>query len=337
MKSKWFLLGLMAFLFAAISILGTTCPPQCRAETVTWKMATKMPATSPEGQAFQKFADLVKVKSKGAMEVKVFPTEQLGKTEAIIEQLQAGVIQVYPEGENYLAKYKDDIKYTNAPFLFRDREHYARFLDSDLVKGWFEGVAKENNILVLGKIADFVRGPYRVMVSKKPIKGLADVQGLKLRLHPDDMAVSAWKHLGANVMVLGWTEIYEALGRGIIDACNSPMALVESMKFYEQGKYVVRHNEFPQGMAFMTNYKQFNKLSPELKKNVLEAHKEACAFSAEIMYKAADESIERMKKQGAEYSELDTKPFVTKMMELYKQWEAEGKMPKELLKTINSL
>jgi tripartite ATP-independent transporter DctP family solute receptor len=335
MKSRSILSILMFFFLAVLMVTGSAFPSSASAATVTWKMATKMPPTSPEGLVFQKFADLVKAKSKGAMVIEVFPAEQLGKTEAILEQLQAGVIQIYPEGESYLQKYKDDIKFTNAPFLFRDREQYARFMDSDMVKGWLDGVAKEDNIMVLGKIADFVRGPYRVMVSKKPIKTLADIQGLKLRLHPDNMAIAAWKYLGANVIVLPWSEIYEALGRGIIEACNSPMALVESMKFYEQAKYVIRHNEFPQGMAFMTNYKQFNALSPELQKILLDAHKEACAFSAKIMYKRAKESIARMKKQGVHYSEINTKPFVDKMMELYKKWETEGKMPKGFLEVVN--
>jgi len=337
MKVKSYFSTLIFSLLAVSLIMVAANPGPCDAKTVVWKMSTKMPPTSPEGKAFQKFADLVKEKSQGAMEIKVFPAEQLGKDEAIMEQLQAGVIQIYPEGEGYLQKYKDEIKYVNAPFIFRDRDHYARFMESDLVKGWFDKVAEDHNIMILGKVTDFVRGPYRVMVSQKPVRTLEDLQGLKLRLHPDDIHIAVWKNLGANVMVLPWTEIYEALGRGIVQACNSPMALVESMKFYEQAKYVIRHNEFPQGLGFMTNYKQFNELTPELQKVLLEAHKEACDYSADIMYKAADASIERMKKQGAEYYELDTAPFIKKTMELYRQWEKEGKMPKEVLDVVSSL
>lgn len=304
---------------------------------VTWKMATKMPPESPEGKAFQKFADLVKEKSNGMMTIDVFPAEQLGKTEATIEQLQAGLIQVYPEGDSYLQKYESAMKNTGLPFLFQSREHWVKFMASDRVQGWLDAVAQNHNILVLGKITDFVRGPYRVMVSSKPIISLADVDGLKLRLHPDDVAIAAWKHLGANAIVLPWTEIYESLGRGIVQACNSPMALVESMKFYEQAKYIVRHNEFPQGMAFMTNYKAFKKLSPDLQKIVLDSHKEACAYSAEIMIRVAEESIARMQTKGAEYSTIDTKPFVDRMNELYQQWEKDGKLPKGFLEDVASL
>jgi tripartite ATP-independent transporter DctP family solute receptor len=312
--------------------------PDCAtAAKVTWKMATKMPPESPEGKAFQKFADLVKEKSNGMMVIDVFPAEQLGKTEAAIEQLQAGLIQVYPEGDSYLQKYEPGMKNTGLPFLFQNREHWVRFMASDQVQGWLDAVAQNHNVMVLGNITDFVRGPYRVMVAKKPITSLSDVNGLKLRLHPDDVAIAAWKHLGANAIVLPWTDIYESLGRGIIEACNSPMALVESMKFYEQAKFIVRHDEFPQGLAFMTNYKAFQALSPDLQKIVLDSHKEACAYSAEIMAKVAEESIARMQAKGANYSTIDTQPFVDRMRGLYQQWEKEGKLPKGFLEEVAAL
>lgn len=323
--------------FILVLSLAISWPGLATAGKVTWKMATKMPPESPEGKAFQKFADLVKEKSKGMMVIDVFPAEQLGKTEATIEQLQAGLIQVYPEGDSYLQKYEPDMKNTGLPFLFQSREHWVRFMTSDRVQGWLDAVAQNHNILVLGKITDFVRGPYRVMVSRKPITSLSDVNGLKLRLHPDDVAIAAWKHLGANAIVLPWTEIYESLGRGIVEACNSPMALVESMKFYEQAKYIVRHDEFPQGIAFMTNYKAFKALSPALQKIVLDSHREACAYSAEIMSKIAEESIARMQTKAAKYSTIDTKPFVARMNGLYQQWEKEGRLPKGFLEDVAAL
>ena len=326
---------LLRFLIPLVIVLSTAFAAQ--AAEVNWKMATKMPPTSPEGKAFQRFADLVKEKSLGKMVIDMFPAEQLGKTEATMEQVQAGIIHIYPEGTSYLQKYVPDLKYASLPFLYESRDHWVRFMDSTMVRGWLDQVASKHNIMVLGKITDFVRGPYRVMVSKKPVKGLADVKGLKLRMHPDDVAVTTWKYLGANVIILPWTEIYEGLGRGIVDACNSPIALVESMKFYEQAKYVIRHDEYPQGMAFMTNYKAFKALNPELQEIVLAAHKEACAYSAEIMGNVAEESIDRMKKKGAQFSLIERQPFVDRLNELYRKWDAEGKLPKGFLQEVGKM
>jgi TRAP-type transport system periplasmic protein len=72
-------------------------------------------------------------------------------------------------------------------------------------------------------------------------------------MHPDELAAAAWRHLGAEVRTLAWTEVYESIGRGIVEAVNSPVALVEPMRFYEVAPHIVRHDEYPQGLAFMTN------------------------------------------------------------------------------------
>ena len=115
------------------------------------------------------------------------------------------------------------------------------------------------------------------------------------------------------------------------------MALVEPMKFYETAKYIIRHDEFPQGLAFMTNAKDFEKLSPELKKVVVDAVKGAGDYSAELMRRQAQESIARMEKKGIKYSVIDKKPFVEKTAKLYAKMESEGKMPKGLLGEIQAL
>jgi tripartite ATP-independent transporter DctP family solute receptor len=325
--------GLMLIVLLILTMTFATAVPA----QVNWKMTHKMPPESAEGLAFQKFADLVKEKSGGKMIVKTFPAEQLGKTEAVLEMLQNGTLQVYPEGETYLQKYVDEIKFTNVPFVFENREHYARFINSPRVRGWYEKVKKEHNIMVVGNVADFVRGPYRVMVSKKPIASLADVKGLKLRLHPDELSITVWRELGANTIVLAWTEIYESMSRGIIEACNSPMALVESMKFQEVAKYIIRHDEFPQGIGFMTSAKDFDALTPELKKVVVDAVKGAGDYSVQLMEKQAQESIGRMEKKGVKYSVINQKPFIEKMAKFYAQMEADGKMPKGLIAEIQAL
>ena len=72
------------------------------AADVTWRMAHKMPPDSPEGKVFQKFADLVDEYSNGKMMIKMFPNEQLGKTNAVLEQLKMGTVHLYAEGSTYM-------------------------------------------------------------------------------------------------------------------------------------------------------------------------------------------------------------------------------------------
>jgi TRAP-type C4-dicarboxylate transport system substrate-binding protein len=302
----------------------------------TWRMAHKMPPESVEGKLFQAFADKVAEKTGGEIDVKVFPNEQLGKDDTVLEQLQVGTIHVYPEGISYLQKWAPDLKWTSAPFLFDDRAHWARFMSTDLVKGWLKKVEDEAGIAVIGDSTAFVRGPYRVMVTDRPWHSLEEMQGLKLRMHPDELAAAAWRHLGAEVRTLPWTEVYESISRGIVDAVNSPIALVEPMKFYEVAPHIIRHDEYPQGMAFMTNAREWQALDDKTRQQVLAAYAEVAADSAKTMSEVADAGIDEMKQQGVSYEVADTKPFVARMQAFYDDLDKAGELPPGFLDAVKA-
>ena len=302
----------------------------------TWRMAHKMTAESIEGQMFQAFADRIGDKTDGAITVEVYPSEQLGKDDAILEQLQLGTVHLYPEGGAYLRKWVPDVGFISAPFLFEDREHWARFMESDLVASWMEQIESDAGVTVIGDQTKMVRGPYRVMVSASPVDELADFSGLKLRMHPNDLAAAAWRHLGAEVRTLAWTEVYESLGRGIVEAVNSPVALVESMRFQEVAPHIVRHNEFPQGIAFMTNAAMWNGLDDTTRTQILDAYDEVAAEFAPRTQAIADEAIARMTKSGVTYSEMDTTQVVAKMAEFYVELDEAGELPEGFMAAVEA-
>lgn len=302
----------------------------------TWRMSHKMPPESIEGRLFQLFADKVEEKTGGDIAVEVYPSEQLGSDDAVLEQIQLGTVHVYPEGISYLQKWVPDIQWVSAPFLFDNREHWVRFMNSDLVAGWLERIEQEAGIIVIGDSTAFVRGPYRVMASSRDWKSLEEMQGIRLRIHPDELASESWRHLGAEVRTLAWTETYESIGRGIVDAVNSPIALLESMRFHEVAPHIIRHDEYPQGMAFMASAVAWRGLDEETRAQILEAYEETAAASAEQMGEFADESIERMKEDGATYREIDTSAFVARMREMYEELDAAGEMPDGFLDAVEA-
>jgi TRAP-type transport system periplasmic protein len=321
-----------ALLGVAVAAFAVAMPAQAQ----TWRMSTKQPADSPEGKVFQRFADLAGQYSNGKLKVQVYPSEQLGKDDAVLEQLQIGTIHLYVEGVTYLQKWVPDTKWISAPFLFEDREHWARFTKTPLVQGWLADAKAKAGIMVLGDMTGVVRGPYRVMVTKKPVSSLGEMKGLKLRLHPDKLAADVWGFLGTETRVLAWTEVYQSINSGIVQAVNSPIALVESMRFYEVAPNIVRHNEYFQEIAFLTNAKAFDALAPDVKAAVLRAHADAGKYSQELMGAEAAASIERMKARGVTYTEMDIKPVVARMKEFYAEQEKAGTLPKGFMAAVEA-
>lgn len=305
------------------------------AET-TWRMATKMPVDSPEGQVFAKFAELTEEYTGGELKIDVFPNEQLGKENAVLEQLQANIVQVYAEGFGYLKKWEPSLAWVAAAFAFDDFDHWQRFMTSDTVTGWFDNAAAQSGVRPLGDPTQVLRGPFRVMVSNVPITSAADIEGVKLRMHENKVAIETWDHLGAKVITLPWTEVYQGISKSIVEAVNSPIALVESMRFNEVAPYITRHDEYWQSIGFMVNESALAALDEDTRAGLLKAYAETGEYSREVMFRVAEESISRMEEAGATYTVLDTAPLVEKMQGFYKAMAEKGELPEGLLEAIES-
>ncbi|MCB1384772.1 MAG: TRAP transporter substrate-binding protein [Nitratireductor sp.] len=305
------------------------------AETV-WKMATKMPVDSPEGQIFQKFADLTDEYTGGELKITVYPNEQLGKEDAVLEQLQANIVQIYAEGFGYMKKWEPALGWLSGPFAFDDYDHWQRFMNSDTVKGWFDHAAVESGVRPLGDPTRILRGPFRVTVSNVPVKSAEDYVGLKLRMHENKVAIETWDTLGAEVITMPWTEVYQGISKGIVQAVNSPIALVESMRFTEVAPYVARMDEYWQSIGFMVNESALNALDEETRAGLLKAYGEAGDMSQKLMFDVADETIKNMEANGVTYTVLDTAPLVAKMKAYYADMDAKGELPAGFMDAIEA-
>lgn len=321
--SKLTIATAMALTFAAAA----------QAET-TWRMATKQPVDSPEGRVFERFADLTEQYTNGELKIDVYPNEQLGKEDAVLEQLQANIVQIYAEGFGYMKKWEPALAWVSAAFAFDDYDHWQRFMTSDTVEGWFDSAAEQSGVRPLGDPTRVLRGPFRVMVSNKPIETAADVENVKLRMHENKVAIETWDHLGAEVITLPWTEVYQGISKGIVEAVNSPIALVESMRFNEVAPYITRHDEYWQSIGFMVNEQALAALDDATREGLMKAYNEAGDLSQEIMFSEAEEGIERMKAAGATYTVLDTAPMVESMRGFYEQMAESGDLPEGFIEAI---
>lgn len=326
MKFRMILLAFLALLVGTATASAQT----------TWRLATKMPPDGPEGKVFQFFADQVAKHSGGTLKVTVYPNEQLGKEAAVLEQLKLGTVHLYAEGSTFLEKWVPEIRWTTAPFLFKDRAHWIKFMETPLVTGWFDTAKSKAGIGVLGDLTSVLRGPYRVLLTQKPIKTVADLGEVKLRMANSKSGVETWKYMGTEVRVLGWAETYESISRGVVNAVTSPIALVESMKFYEVAKHITRTDEYWQSIAFMMNQKAFDALPKAQQQALLKAHKDAAEYSVKLMNEVVGESLARMKSKGATFAEIDLKPFVAKMAGYYAEMQKKGEVPKGFLEAVKA-
>lgn len=318
-----------ALLTTTIALVGT----QAGAET--WRMSTKVPVDSFEGRLHQEFADKVAEYTDGGVKIQVYPSEQLGDAQTVLEQVSSGIIDIFVDDVSYLNRFNEDITWTSAPFLFDDRPHWECFMKSDYFHEILNKIGEEDNIGVIGEVGPFGRG-FRVLVTKDEVTSYAEVQGLKLRLWDNQMIVDVWTALGTDPLVMAWTDVYQSLQTGIVKAVTSPAILVESMKFYEVAPHIARTDEFNQANAYMINLGSWNEISPADQTAVLRAYDEISAKAVTEIQATFDASLKTMKAQGVQYTELDTAPFVKAAASIYEGYEKEGKLPTGFLEAVDA-
>jgi tripartite ATP-independent transporter DctP family solute receptor len=218
------LVSIFAFLFI---LAGTAAAEQV-------KFAHTMSTSDTMHQAVLKFAELVKAKTNGALEVAVFPSGQLGNDSQILQGARMGSIEIAMTGNPFHTTFEPSLNVLDLPFLFRDFSHAYRVLDGDIGKEVLSRLEK-HGVKGLG----FLEIGFRNLTnSKRPVKEPGDMNGLKIRVTPNPAHVAAFKLLGAIPTPMPFTEVYMALKTGAVDAQENPTTLIHGQKFYEVQKYM---------------------------------------------------------------------------------------------------
>lgn len=304
----------------------------------TWRLSSMMTPDSFEGQAYQKFADLVSEYTDGEIDVRIYPNEQIGSMDSVIEQLSQGVIQLAPSAISFMSRWEEGITFATAPFLFDDYEHWANFVNGELFQSWLDTVAEKANITILGNIPDMPRGTFRTLLSREPIETADDIDGLKIRQYQNDLIIDAWTHLGAEVRVLPWGEVYDGVNRGIVDAVTAPAESIMSMRFYEVAPNIIRTDEYPQAVAWMMNQSAWENLTAEQQDAMARAHEEAAAYGRKLLTEqAASLQADLEAQDGVIVNfDFDNGPLVEKMQTFYTDLDAAGELPEGLLKAVDA-
>ncbi len=333
-----------SFLFFGVLILSLVLTPSCSG--VAWakaefeiSMATKMGPQSPEFKAFERFVELVKEKSGGKAEVKIFGSEILGTDETVFKSMNMGAVDLIADTLVLGARvYVPRIDYFTPPFVYDDFEHFVRFLKSEYAQEVFKELEEKAGVIYLNTEWTWRRGPFRVICTKKPLESWDDLKGLKLRFYPSDLEIKVWEYLGTVPTVIAWSETYLALQQGLVESVTAPVTLVNDTKFAEVAPYITKTDEYPQTIAFYMNKNKFFTL-PEAIRNVLV---EACNEAGAEYVRGLDTTAAAILKEAeteykATFVDMDRKPLIEKAQGFYEKAEKEKLMPKEFWDVIAAI
>ena len=234
-----------------------------------------------------KFKELVEKYSNGQVEVQIYPAGQLGSEQRGFQDVQNGVVEATSLAVNNATMFTPATGFYDLPYIFKTRDEAYKVFDGvwdDLNKKMIEqgGVRA---------IIWFEQG-FRVLTnSKREVKTLQDLQGLKIRVPQNPLMIGAFKSWGVEPVPIAWDETFNALQQRVVDGQENPHPVNASMKFYEVQKYITEiHYKMWIGPVVVQE-KWLQNLPPDVRDAVLKAGKEAVLAERQFIQELESKSL----------------------------------------------
>lgn len=216
-----------------ISLGLISCGSDTDSEVTTLRLGHTLDTQHSVHKAMVHFGERLNALSNGAMDVKIYPSSQLGTEREMIELLQIGSLSMTKVSASPLEGFVPAMKIFSIPYIFRDNDHFWKVLNSDVGQGLLAGVEPFR----LKGLAYYDAGSRSFYTNNKPVRTPADLAGMKIRVLNSPTAVRTVRELGGAATPVAWGELYTALQQGVVDgAKNNPPSYYLS-RHYEIARY----------------------------------------------------------------------------------------------------
>ncbi len=254
----------------------------------------------PIDLASQKFKEEVEKKSNGRIEVRLFPSAQLGSERELIEGLQAGTIEMTPTTTGPMGLFDSAYYVFDLPYIFKDAESADAVLDGPIGE---EMLARLDKLGIVG-LAWWENGFRELTNNIRPIVSPHDLNGIKLRTMENEVHMEYFKNLGATPIPLGFGEIYMACKNKTVDGQENPTSIIATNKFYEVQKYMTLTDHVYSPVAVLISKKFWNQLPEDLQNIIKDTALELREFQRSAGRSQDKDYLETIKNSGTEIIQL---------------------------------
>lgn len=298
-------------ILAAVAI-GAFALTTAQAQERTLKLSTANPKGHPITQGAEKFAEIVAAKTGGKIKINVFAGGTLGSDMAVASAMQGGTVDFNIGNSGILAAQVPAFAVYDFPFMFTNTTEADAVVDGPFGK-MMHAKLQEKGLVGLGY---FELGFRNMTNSKRPLKTVEDIAGLKIRVIPSPINLAWVKALNANPVPMAFGEVYGALESKAIDGQENPLTVIAANKFYEVQKNLAITNHVYNPQSVVMSKKTWDSLSAADKKILTDATAEAAKFQREVTRKQAAELVDTLKKNGmtvTEFPAAELAKFADKM------------------------
>lgn len=319
-------------------LLATLCLGlSCAAYSAEYDLKFGMVAgpTSNEYKSAEFFANEVKQKSHGKIEITLYPSAQLGDDRSMIKQLSDGALDfTFAESARFQLFFPEAEVFA-LPYLVRNFDEAKRALfQTKFGQQILDKIYNQLNITVL---ADAYNGT-RETTSNRPINSIADMKGLKLRVPNAATNLAFAKYVGASPTPMAFSEVYLALQTNAVDGQENPLPTIQAQKFYEVQKYLALTNHILNDQLYLVSNDTMNELPKNLQEVVKQAAVDAAKYHTKLFEDGEKNLISFFKSKGVVITKPDLAPFRAAMKPIYQEYiQKNGKVGEEAIKEIQAI
>jgi tripartite ATP-independent transporter DctP family solute receptor len=290
---------------AAAALACALCVPAFAAYKSEYKLDIVPSITSGWGMGAQYFTDLVKERSGGRINIKVYPNSQLttGKQTNAFMLLRNGTIDFACQSTINYSPQIPQLNLFALPFFVAGQPDRYKALDA--ITGGKAGQMIAKAIEDKGgKFICFGENGFRELTnSKKDVRTPADLEGMKIRVVGSPLFLDIFTALGANPLTMAWSDTMSAIQQNVIDGQENPISIFYPVKIYEYHKHVTNWHYIADPTMFVANPKVWDSFSPADQELITEAAKEAAKYQIALSRAGIDEkdggkNIEYLKSVG---------------------------------------
>jgi tripartite ATP-independent transporter DctP family solute receptor len=263
------------------------------------------------------FQKMVAELTGGDITIRIFPNKQLGGERDEIEGILLGTLDGAKPASAVVANWVPEFNVANMPFVFRDLDHFQRVwrAGGELHK-IIQEKAEAKGLRFLCALTTGVRN----IMSKRPIFGIEDMKGLKIRAIENPVHVATFNAMGANATAIAYPEVYGALQTGVVDGADAANNNYHSQKFYEQAPYWSLIGWLVFTNTMIMSEKTWDSLSAKHQKAVQDAAFYACNWQTEYYKTDGDKKLQLLLAKGVKVTVPYREPFIEASQKVYEEF-----------------
>lgn len=313
--------GVVSALLSGAVLAQAVDIPYVQKTQKTLRLAHGLPPGSPYDLGAKRFSELLDTYTRRAMQVKVFPSAQLGVEQNTAKDVQLGTLDFSLVAINNASMWYKPLDVTILPFMFRDRTHAEAVLAGKVGEELFEGYRKASGVRI---ISVFEWGDRAIMTKGRAIDKPADLKGIKIRLPKNSVMLDTYNALGATTTAIDWGELYAALQQGAADGLEGPPQGMIDMKFTDFLKNYSYVNIFYGLAVIVMNDKAFLALPKAQQDAILRAGREAGEYQRWVSAVSHVDGLANLQKLGVKVNVVaDRQAFVKAVQPVWDKYKAE--------------